>query len=290
MSPITTKGQPIEILTGSGNYLPWTHETLIYIAGKGLEGHLDGSIEEPTEPEKGPGSPAGVKFVVNKSSSEWREWRKDDMNIGEHVVMAQELWNHISARYGRASGYAKMLAMLDVYNCFMKSDKPVSVYLANISRLVSLTRQYVCNISHEDEAWFVVLNLDAKFTSMPLFHESNERFYDRDVENPKMRIEDEERRLADMNALRRPGNGFQNKDAVLDVTTICCFNCQGFGHRSPECPSTDGFKQDGTPKPKGKKKTKQTNNREFSETQHFRFRFRSDLKFDAGQTCISEGF
>ncbi|RHY23733.1 hypothetical protein DYB32_009077 [Aphanomyces invadans] len=154
---------------------------------------------------------------MNRSSAEWKQWRKDDMKcvreritpsirdcVGKHVKSAQMLWEHLRARIGRSTRYARHLAMRDVYNCYMAKDKPVAEYLANVSRLVETARQKGGKISPEDLAWCVVLNHDAKFTAMSLFNEITEQFSERDDKNLKLLIEFEERRLTEMNQLRQP--------------------------------------------------------------------------------------
>ncbi|RHY25919.1 hypothetical protein DYB32_008006 [Aphanomyces invadans] len=135
---------------------------------------------------------------------------------GKHVKSAQVLWEHLRARFGRATAYASHLAMRDVYNCNMAHDKPVAEHLANVSRLVETARQKGSKISPEDETWCVVLNLDAKFTVMSLFNEITDQFSERDVENLKLRIEIEERRLTEMNQLRRRKARRNNIDKKSD--------------------------------------------------------------------------
>ncbi|CAK4721218.1 unnamed protein product, partial [Aphanomyces euteiches] len=150
--------------------------TAIYIAGKGLEGHIDGSIEEPLELPQG--AEVGP-FVRNKASPTWQRWRQDNMkcvdkirkrlsleipdDIGDATITAKELWDLLQSRYGRATGYARAMAMRDIYMCQMKSGKSVSHHLANVSRLVGIARQYGCNISCEDEAWSMALGPEHGF-------------------------------------------------------------------------------------------------------------------------------
>ncbi|KAH9091227.1 hypothetical protein LEN26_018847 [Aphanomyces euteiches] len=204
MSPSGTKSQPV-LLTGSSDFLSWRRETMIYIAGKGLDGHLDGSLPEP----------------ASKKSPEWRAWRQNDMkcmvkvrdriavsirgSIGYQAATSRELWLLLQSRYGKGPGYQRLLAMRDIYLCQRDPNKSVSAHLAKVTRLVGIARQYGCEISPCDEAWFVVLNLDEKFTSMSMFHEIHDKFTSQDVESLKMRIEDEERRLGDLKLLKRGG-------------------------------------------------------------------------------------
>ncbi|KAH9121926.1 hypothetical protein AeMF1_006561, partial [Aphanomyces euteiches] len=125
MSPNSSKSQPT-LLTGSANYLEWKMETSIYIAGKGLEGHLDGSIQEPLEDTIAADGSEMVK-VANKASDAWRKWRMDDMkcmskireraskpilnSIGAVVNTAFDLFNILAQRYGKALGFTRLLAM-----------------------------------------------------------------------------------------------------------------------------------------------------------------------------------
>ncbi|CAK4721110.1 unnamed protein product, partial [Aphanomyces euteiches] len=207
------KGSQIVLLTGK-NFLSWRRETAIYIAGKGLEGHIDGSIEEPLELPQG--AEVGP-FVRNKASPTWQRWRQDNMkcvdkirkrlsleipdDIGDATITAKELWDLLQSRYGRATGYARAMAMRDIYMCQMKSGKSVSHHLANVSRLHG--------------AWLLVLNMDSKYTSMSLFQDINGTFGTRDVENLKMKIEDEERRHSDMRGGRRDHEQWRRNDHAL---------------------------------------------------------------------------
>ncbi|CAK4670408.1 unnamed protein product, partial [Aphanomyces euteiches] len=158
------------------------------------------------------------------------------------------------------------MAMRDIYMCQMKSGKSVSHHLANVSRLVGIARQYGCNISCEDEAWLLVLNMDSKYTSMSLFQDINGTFGTRDVENLKMKIEDEERRHSDMRGGRRDHEQWRRNDHALRVGQLQCYNCQGFGHKTPDCPSIESFDQSGNVKKKNKSKKHGQKQRKAIET------------------------
>ncbi|CAK4622089.1 unnamed protein product [Aphanomyces euteiches] len=208
-------------------------ETSIYIAGKGLEGHLDGSIQEPLEDTIAADGSEMVK-VANKASDAWRKWRMDDMkcmskirervskpilnSIGAVVNTAFDLFNILAQRYGKALGFTRLLAMNAIHQCTMRPDKSVTVHFGNVTGLIDKARLYGCQITCEDEAWFLLLHLDTKFTSASLFKEITSEFTAADVENLKMRIEDDERRLAEQSTLkRRPSQPIQGRDSVLAV-------------------------------------------------------------------------
>ncbi|KAH9083226.1 hypothetical protein LEN26_021057 [Aphanomyces euteiches] len=278
MSPNSSKSQPT-LLTGSANYLEWKMETSIYIAGKGLEGHLDGSIQEPLEDTIAADGSEMVK-VANKASDAWRKWRMDDMkcmskirervskpilnSIGAVVNTAFDLFNILAQRYGKALGFTRLLAMNAIHQCTMRPDKSVTVHFGNVTGLIDMARLYGCKITCEDEAWFLLLHVDTKFTSASLFKEITSEFTAADVENLKMRIEDDERRLAEQSTLkRRPSQPIQGRDSVLAVTP------------SPDCPSTEKFDEEGKPKqnrrhsfPKKKKKATVV---EAVDTEHVHF-------------------
>ncbi|CAK4119549.1 unnamed protein product, partial [Aphanomyces euteiches] len=258
------------ILIGSQNYLAWKRETKFYLAGKGLAGHIDGTTIQPMKARAGNGG-EDKTMEVDRESAEWMAWFKEDMRcitkirmriapmirgtIGDDLCTAKELWELLESRYGRTSGYSRALAMRNIVLCQMRRDRSVAVHMSNVTRLVAIARQYGCHISYEDEAYFLVLNLDAKFTSMSLFSEINEKWEAHDVENLKRRIEDEERCLSDLHSLKRfqpvaqtPSNSLLSDDTELILTRVRCFKCHGYGHKTPECPSAECFDEDGTPR------------------------------------------
>ncbi|CAK4734717.1 unnamed protein product, partial [Aphanomyces euteiches] len=69
-----------------------------------------------------------------------------------------------------------------------------------------------------------------------------------------MKIEDEERRHSDMRGGRRDHEQWRRNDHALRVGQLQCYNCQGFGHKTPDCPSIESFDQSGNVKKKNKSK------------------------------------
>ncbi|CAK4361191.1 unnamed protein product, partial [Aphanomyces euteiches] len=286
MSPTGDKSHMV-ILIGSQNYLAWKRETKFYLAGKGLAGHIDGTTIQPMKARAGNGG-EDKTMEVDRESAEWMAWFKEDMRcitkirmriapmirgtIGDDLCTAKELWELLESRYGRTSGYSRALAMRNIVLCQMRRDRSVAVHMSNVTRLVAIARQYGCHISYEDEAYFLVLNLDAKFTSMSLFSEINEKWEAHDVENLKRRIEDEERCLSDLHSLKRfqpvaqtPSNSLLSDDTELILTRVRCFKCHGYGHKTPECPSAECFDEDGTPRQQQHGKRKNNRQRQRSK-------------------------
>ncbi|CAK4082649.1 unnamed protein product [Aphanomyces euteiches] len=122
MSP-NDKGQDV-VLTGSTNFISWRRETYIYLAGKALEGHIDGDIEEPMETSPDP-SVSGL--VRNKSSEVWRKWRQNDMKCVDKIrkrlsndirdtitITAKELWDLLATRYGESTGYTRWTTLREL--------------------------------------------------------------------------------------------------------------------------------------------------------------------------------